>query len=355
MTLRHEKLFEEIKKNNIDALFVTGVPNIRYLTNFSGEDGFLLATSDEITLFVDSRFTLQAEKEAYEKVKIIEYKGKISKKLKEILIEKKIHWLGIEKERITYDLFCHLNEISFLKLVSISDLVEGLRIKKDESELSRISKACEIASNAFNETLKLLKEGVSENDIAAELEYQFRKHGGDKPSFDTIVASGERGALPHGVASHKKIAVHEPIVFDFGTFYEGYASDITRVVSIGEPDNEIKKTYKVVYDAQQLGVESAKENVKAVDLDKKIRDFITERGLGEFFTHGLGHGVGLEIHEAPWVNGNSEFTLEENMVVTIEPGVYFKDKFGLRLEDTIIVKKEAALSLINLPHEIIIL
>lgn len=355
MSERKDKILKAVENNNIDGIFITGIPNIRYITNFSGEDGFLLATKRYLILIVDPRFTLQAEKESFKETKVIEYKGKIASFLRDILLTNKIHWLGVEKERISYGMFKELEDIPFIKLVPTMDFVEKARMIKSEEEIKKIRKAFEISSKSFLETLKLIKEGVTEQEIASELEYRFRKNGGDKPSFDTIVASGKRGALPHGVASNKKIKAHEPIVFDFGTFYQGYASDTTRVVCIGEPNNEVKEMYKVVRDAQKLGVESAREGIKALELDKIVRDYIKEKKLGDHFTHGLGHGVGLEIHELPFINGNSDLILQENMVITIEPGIYIKDKFGLRLEDTIIVRKNKPVNLVELPHEIMVI
>jgi len=250
-------------------------------------------------------------------------------------------------------MFQALSNIPSINIVPLSEFIEDFRMLKDDSELTLIRNACNISTKSFKEILPLIKEGITEKEIACELEFRFRKNGGDKPSFDTIVASGERGALPHGVASDKKIKAHEPIVFDFGVFYDGYASDTTRTVCIGEPSDEFKNYYKAVFESQEIGREFAKKGIKASDLDKKVRDYLKGKELT--FGHGLGHGVGLEIHELPYVNASSAFTLEENMVITIEPGLYFANKFGMRLEDTVIVKNEGIEQLIDLTHDIIIL
>ena len=350
---RSEELFEKISKSNIDALFVTGIPNIRYITNFSGEEGFLLVTQNELLLIVDSRFTEQAKGEIFDGVNVIEYKDKIGDFVEDLLKERKIHWLGVEKERINLDMFSTISNIPTVKPVPLSNFVESIRMVKDESELANITSACEISIRSFNETLPLIKEGVTERRIAAELEFRFRKNGSEKPAFVTILASGERGALPHGIATNKKIKAHEPIVIDFGASYNGYDSDITRIVSIGEPSEEFKNYYKSLQEAQQIGREFVKAGLKVSDLDKKVRDYLSEKGLG--FGHSLGHGVGLEIHELPYINATSTFTLEENMVITIEPGLYFPGKFGMRIEDTVIVKKDGIVQLNSLPHNIIIL
>jgi Xaa-Pro aminopeptidase len=352
---RLNKFFEIIDKNNIDAFLVTGIPNIRYISNFTGEEGFLLGLNKEAYLIVDSRFTDQAKNEVAKNIIVLEYKGSISLFLQQMLLTKKAHWLGIEKSRINYSLYSSLELIPFLKIVPTTDLIEGMRIIKDKKEIAIMKRAFELSKKSFNETLPLIKEGISEKDIATELEYRFRKNGGEKPAFDTIVASGMRGAFPHGVASGKKIKAHEPIVMDFGLFYEGYATDTTRTIVIGKPEAEFKRIYEIIKDAQALGRNVVKSVVKASDVDKIVRNFIKEKGFGDYFTHGLGHGVGLEIHENPSINESSTFTLEENMVITIEPGVYLQGKFGIRIEDTILVTKEEHINLTDITHDLITL
>lgn len=348
-----QKLFEKISNANVDALFVSKIENVRYITHFTGEAGFVIVVPPKIYLIVDSRFTEQAHKEATPDVEVIEWKD-LKDTLKTILLKHKVHFLGVEEQDINLHTYNMLSSLGFLFIVPTYDFVEELRMIKEEWELEKIRTACSISTRAFLETLKFLKEGISELDIAAELEYRFKKLGGEKPSFETIVASSERGSLPHGVASKKLIKAHEPIVFDFGVFFEGYASDTTRVVSIGDVSNEVKEIYAILKEAQELGRAEAKVGVNASNLDKVVRDFLQSKGYGSYFTHGLGHGVGLEIHELPYVNARSNYTLSENMVVTIEPGVYFEGKFGLRLEDTVVIKEGTVENLIELPHEIIV-
>ena len=352
---RLKRFLKIIENNNIDALLVTGIPNIRYISNFTGEDGFLLGVGTEVYLIVDSRFTMQAKSEVRKGINVVEYKGRLPLFLQQMLISKKTHWLGIEKSRINYSLYSSLESIPFLKIVPTNDLVEEMRIVKDKEEIETMKRAFKSSTKSFNEVLPFIKEGVSEKDIAAELEFRFRKNGGEKPSFDTIVASGERGAFPHGVASDKKIKANEPIVIDFGLFYHGYATDTTRTVVLGKPNDEFKKVYQIVKDAQALGRDVVKSGVKACDVDKIVRDFIKEKKYGDFFTHGLGHGVGLEIHENPSVNESSTFTLEDNMVITIEPGIYLQGKFGIRIEDTILVTKEGYVNFVGITHDLITL
>ncbi|MGB9793716.1 M24 family metallopeptidase [Caldisericum exile] len=347
------KLFEKIENANVDALFVSKIQNVRYITHFTGEEGFAIVIPPKIYLLVDSRFTEQAHIEAKEDVEVIEWSD-LKEAISSILAKNKVHFLAIEEGSLKFSTYKLLSQLGFLVLVGTYDFVEEIRMVKENWELEKIRTACDISSKSFLETLKFIKEGISELDIAAELEYRFKKFGGEKPSFDTIIASGERGALPHGVASKKIIKAHEPIVFDFGVFFEGFASDTTRVVSVGEVSKEVKDVYTVLMESQELGKNTAREGVLASNVDKTVRDYLSNKGLGSYFTHGLGHGVGLEIHELPYVNARSKYTLSKNMVITIEPGLYFTNKFGLRLEDTVIVKEDSTENLINLPHEIII-
>lgn len=349
-----EKIFKKTEEFNLDAIFVSKIENVRYLTNFTGEEGFAVVVPPEIYLFVDSRFTEQANKEVSKNVKVIEYAGDIASNVKNVLLKHKVHFLGVEEYKINLYTYRALKNLGFLVIVPLTNFVEEIRMIKTSEELEKIRKACSISTSAFLDTIKLLKPGITEIDIASELEYRFKKYGGEKPSFTTIVASGERGSLPHGVASLNTIKEHVPIVFDFGVFFQGFASDTTRVVSIGDVDSEVKKAYSVIESAQKLGREKAKAGLKASELDKLVRDYIANNGLGEYFKHGLGHGVGLEIHELPYVNATSPYILQENMVITIEPGVYFEGRFGLRLEDTVIIKEDSIENLIDLPHSIIV-
>ncbi len=355
MNKRNEVLMQEISNNNIDAFFVTATPNIRYITGFTGEDAYLLITSKNIYLIVDSRFTVQAEEEVFENIEVIEYKPPLTKFLKTLFAKHGIHWLGIEKNRLVTSLYITLSQTGFLHIVPVENLVEKMRMVKEPDEIEIIKKACEISSKSFNETLKFIKAGITEKDVAAELEYRFKKNGADKTSFDTIIAAGERGALPHGMPTERKIRVNELIVMDFGVFYNGYASDTTRTVSVGEPDSKSKEVYKIVREAQELGRSLVEEGISCRELDKKVRKYINDAGYGKYFIHGLGHGVGLEIHELPYVNSRSDIILKEGMIITVEPGIYLPGEFGVRIEDTILVTKAGGEVLTDLTHEPIVL
>ena len=223
----------------------------------------------------------------------------------------------------------------------LGDSLVKQRLVKKEKEIENIKKAIEISDIAFSETLKIVKVGISEKEIAAHLEYVQRKLGADNRSFDTIVASGYRSALPHGVASDKKVGMNELVTTDFGAYYNGYVSDMTRTFFVGnEISDKQKEIYDIVLEANKMAIKQVKAGMRCSDLDKVARDFIASKGYGDNFGHGLGHGIGLEIHEAPTVSPLGDIILEENMLITIEPGIYLDGFSGVRIEDDVIVKKD---------------
>jgi Xaa-Pro aminopeptidase len=263
---------------------------------------------------------------------------------------------GFEARNITYSRYWKLREkLNWLKFKSFDSFVEDLRITKDKEEIDKIRKACSILDKAFEATITYIKEGVTEQEIATELEYRTRKYGGEKPAFETIVASGKRSSIPHGVATNKKIKKGEFITIDFGTKYQGYSSDITRTVFLGTPTKRDIEIYETVYSAQNLVLQSIKENIKTKELDKIARDFISKNGFGEYFSHSLGHGVGLNVHEMPGISKKDNHYLKKGMVFTIEPGVYIPDYQGVRIEDIIALENNRPTLLTNSKRELIAL
>ncbi|MCX8095488.1 MAG: Xaa-Pro peptidase family protein [Caldisericia bacterium] len=332
--------------DGLTHFLVTKIENIRYLTNFSGEEGFLLIDSNSMNLIVDSRFTVQAKEEVYKNINVIEYKPPIEDFLKK---EFKIEKIGLE-DKVIYNFYEKIiNSFGKENVLIYKEIVENLRIIKSEEEIEKIKKAEEISEKAFLKTVELIKENVSERDLQIELEYQMKIFGGEKNGFDTIILFGERGALPHGKPSLRKLKNGESIIFDFGTIFEGYHSDCTRTIFFGKQSDEFMKAFQVVFDAQRLGIENIKSNIKANEIDAESRNYINNMGYGKYFGHGLGHGVGLEIHEKPALNPRDETVLKENMVVTIEPGIYIENKFGIRIEDIVVIKDEKPQNLTNLP------
>ena len=249
-----------------------------------------------------------------------------------------------------------MKDIFNAELVPVGDRIILERMVKTPDEIEKIKKAVEISDTAFTEVLKIIKEGVSEKEVAGYLEYIQRKLGAENRSFDTIVASGHRSSLPHGVASNKKIEKDEFITMDYGAYYDGYVSDITRTVYYGSNiSDRHRKVYNSVLEAQLLGVSTVKAGMMSDDVDTVVRDFLKERGYVEEFGHGLGHGIGLEIHELPYLSGMSHIELKENMLVTVEPGLYFDGWGGVRIEDDVIVTKDGCEILNNSSKELIII
>jgi len=249
--------------------------------------------------------------------------------------------LGFEAKHLTVDFYNELNKkLSRCNLISVTGIVEELRIIKDEEEINRIRKAAQIADSAFKHIVKFIKPGLKEIEVAAEIEYFMRRNGASKASFDIIAASGERAALPHGTAGEKKLEKGNLLVMDFGAVYRGYCSDITRTVVIGTASEEQRKVYDIVLEAQSRALEAAAVNMPCSELDGVAKNIIESYGMGDKFGHSLGHGVGIEVHEAPAVSKNSREDLSPGMVITIEPGIYIKSWGGVRIEDMVLVTEQ---------------
>lgn len=352
-----EKIQEKLIKENIDAVWISNIVNIRYLTGFTGSTADLLVLREGGYILVDSRYWEQVNQEVKGiKPVLVDGNNNLFTFLKELEGKNSLKRLGFEASNVVYSTWAKLRELfQDVELVPLNNWVEELRIVKTEDEIEKIKKALMIAEQAFENILPLIKVGVSEKDIAIELEYQMAKLGSERPAFDTIVASGERGALPHGKASNKKLMGNEFIVFDFGAVYNGYHSDITRTVYFGNPTEEEILVYNIVLEAQKKAEEIIEEGLQCNFVDKVARDIIQENGFGNYFGHGLGHGVGLEIHELPRLSPKSDMVLKKGMVVTIEPGIYIPGKFGVRIEDMVVVDKSGSKILNKLTNDLIII
>jgi len=339
---------------NVDAFFTLAAPSMRYLTGFTGEEGYLLALHDGMHLVVDGRFTTQAREEC-PWVDIIEYTGHFSRLIADLVVADHAHWLGFEKERVSF-VQAEQMRAAFpsVSMVPTENVVEGMRSVKDDHELDMMRAAGHVADKAFGAMITQLKPGMTENEVAALLEYEMRKAGAQGTSFSTIVGSGARGALPHGIASGKFIQNGDVVVIDFGVNYEGYMSDCTRTVALGEQPAEVLDVYGKLRAAQQLGLDRIKAGVSSRSVDTAVRANLGESGLAQYFTHGLGHGVGLEIHEAPRLSQGTDTMLEPGQVVTCEPGVYLPGQYGMRIEDSVIVTATGFESLTALPKELVL-
>lgn len=358
---RQKKVFEYIFKRNLDGLLVTDLVNIRYLSGFTGSNGYLLFFDDQVYFYTDFRYKLQSEREVFADKIIIIKKNFFLSPPKEFL---KIKRLGIERESVNID---NYNKIlnyfkkrnKKTKVVPLPNFIkEELRIIKDEEEIKLISKASSIVDEVFGKLLKEIKEGVSEKDLALFIENEFRKKG--DIAFPVIVASGENSALPHARASDKKIKFGEAIVIDIGMRYNNYCSDMTRTIFLGKVNDELKKVYQIVYDAQKRAIDfliknSENKKIKTKDVDFEARSYIKNKGYGEYFGHGLGHGVGLEVHEKPWLSFLSKDRIKPNMIFTIEPGIYLPNIGGVRIEDLILFKEKEVILLSQSEKNLLVL
>ncbi len=351
---RIRQLQERMAGANVDAFFTLAAPSLRYLTGFTGEEGYLLALHDGMHLVVDGRFTTQAQEECPWMDTTL-YTGHFSGSIANLLVAGHVHWLGFEKERVSFVQVEQMHAaFPSVTMVPTESVVEGMRIVKDGRELDIMRAAGHVADKAFNAMIGQLKAGMTENEMAALLEYEMRKAGAQCTSFPTIVGSGARGALPHGIASDKVIQSGEVIVIDFGVNFEGYMSDCTRTVALGEQPADVLDVYAKLREAQQLGLDYIKAGVSSRSVDTVVRGKLGESGLAQYFTHGLGHGVGLEIHEAPRLSQGTDTVLEPGQVVTCEPGVYLPGRYGMRIEDSVIVTETGFESLTELPKELVL-
>lgn len=331
-----EKLRKSFSANNLDAILITSPINRRYISGFTGSAGAVIVTDSEAIFITDFRYTEQAEAQA-QGYKIIEHKKSIDEEINAVLKDLNVKRLGFEKDYTTYSQFEKYKNNFDVELVATSGIIEELRIIKTNEELVIMKKAAKIADDAFTHIQGYIKPGVKEIDVSNELEFYMRKQGAVSSSFDTIVASGLRSAMPHGVASEKIIEAGELVTLDYGALYNGYCSDITRTVAVGEVSDELRKIYDIVLEANMRGVNGIKPGMTGKEGDALTRDYITEMGYGPNFGHSTGHGLGMEVHEAPGLSTKIERKLEPGMVVTVEPGIYVPGVGGCRIEDDIVI------------------
>ncbi|WP_433958742.1 M24 family metallopeptidase [Cytobacillus horneckiae] len=349
-----QKLRATFEKLGIDGFLVTSSYNRRYLSNFTGSAGVVLISNDKALFITDFRYTEQAGKQC-QGYEVVQHTGSIPEKLASLVQQLGIKKLGFEQDHVTYSSYQTFDKAIDAELVPISGEIEKLRLIKDESEIKILKGAANIADAAFTHILNFIQPGKTEIEVANELEFFMRKEGATSSSFDMIVASGHRGALPHGVASDKVIEKGELVTLDFGAYYNGYVSDITRTVAIGQPDAKMQEIYHIVLEAQLRGMKGIKPGITGKEADALTRDYITEKGYGDNFGHSTGHGIGLEVHEGPGLSSKSDIVLEPGMVVTCEPGIYLPGLGGVRIEDDTIITKDGNENLNSSKKELIIL
>jgi len=322
--------------------------NLRYLSGFTGTEAILLVTADDAVMFTDSRYTLQAREQLDASIRVIEVRDRWREVYAE-LQKLEVSMLGVESDSMDFDTYLKLkNLFKGIQLTPLGSQLKQLRQIKDEREIASMRRAARVAEDALESVLAEGLIGKSEAAVALALEFAMRKAGASAASFDIIVASGPRSAMPHGVATERLIGPNEPVIIDWGCILDGYASDETVTVFTGEPDDDFAKAYELVHAAQQRAIAGLKPGVSAKAVDALARGYLKQAGLSEYFGHGLGHGVGLNVHEAPSISPLSEDRLSAGMVVTIEPGVYLPGRFGIRTEDTLVVTDSACQPITNL-------
>lgn len=353
-TLKLQKLRAEMKRRDIEALLVTSPFNLRYITEFTGTAGLAIVTQDKAVFITDFRYTEQAGVQVKE-FEVVQAKKNLMDEAVQTVHSLGVQTLTFEQDYMTYATAVQYKEKVEVEMEPVSNLIEKIRMVKTPEEVVVLKAAAKIADDAFEHICGYIRPGLTELEVSNELEFFMRKQGATSSSFDIIVASGLRSALPHGVATDKIIEKGDMITLDFGALYNGYISDITRTVAVGEPSGQMKEIYDIVLKAQELGVKKIGPGMSGIEADAIARDFIKSRGYGEAFGHSTGHGIGLEVHESPGLSSRSETVLEPGMAVTVEPGIYLPGVGGVRIEDDILITESGNERLTNSTKELRIL
>lgn len=350
-----EHLRKALDGLQLEAILITNSYNRRYLSGFTGSAGMALVTAQKAFLLVDFRYVTQAKEQA-PALETVEHGTNPMDAVRELLSGLGVNRVGLEQNDLTYATYCSYEKaLAGIQAVPTSLVVEKLRMYKDEAELAIMQDAADLADRAFSHILNYLKPGVSEREIALELEFFMRKNGATSSSFDTIVASGERSALPHGVASDRKLGVNEFVKMDYGALLNGYCSDITRTVVLGTPQDKHKEIYNIVKEAQQACIDGLKPGITGREGDAIARDIIKKAGYGDCFGHGTGHSLGLQIHENPRLSQTCDIVFEPGMTVTVEPGIYLPGFGGVRIEDDLVFTETGVRVLTHSTKELLLL
>ncbi|MBN2567861.1 MAG: aminopeptidase P family protein [Deltaproteobacteria bacterium] len=336
---RIKNIQSKIASFGVEGILFFDLTNIRYLTGFTGSAGILFIGIDRAILTVDGRYTTQAGSET-RGCEIVESSDNVTV-ISGIISDLRLKSVGFDASAISFEDYLKLREkVGSTKLKPLSKDLNSLRVIKSKGELDLLRKAISISADSLQKTLEEIVPGSMERDIALELEFQMIKAGGEKRSFDTIVASGTNSALPHARPRSRKIEVGDFVIIDYGVVYEGYHSDETCTFAVETVTEEQKKIYNIVKDAHDRALDAVKAGISCRYVDEVARGAIEEAGYGQYFCHGTGHGVGLDVHEAPKLSRESTDYLEEGMVITVEPGIYLPDAYGVRIEDMAFVQKD---------------
>jgi Xaa-Pro aminopeptidase len=352
---RRRQLASQLRDRKLDALIISSPPDIRYLSGFTGSNGLLLVTPDAAHLFTDPRYRIQAAQETDCKVTVT--KSPLFAALMKAARGLKVFRIGFEYTRLTCHAFELLRSNLYLgaSLEPAPNLVESLRTIKSAAEISLIRRSVLTNSEAFRRALRKLEPGMRECDLAAELDYQMRRLGAEKPAFETVVACGARSALPHARPGASRLARNQLVLIDVGASQDGYASDMTRMAFFGRPAQKVRHLYQAVLEAQLAAICAVRPGARAETVDRAARRILRARKLGRAFVHSTGHGLGLEIHEPPRLGRREKTPLEAGMVITIEPGAYLEGFGGVRIEDTVLVTSTGCEVLTPTSKELLVL
>lgn len=355
MEQRIDRLRTKMAEAGLDSFLISNPYNRRYISGFTGSAGLVLITASEAILITDFRYLTQVKEQAPH-MTLVQHTGSIFG-----TVVKECQKLGVKKLAFEQD---HLTFAEAMKLKAtldgietepVSGIVEEMRMIKDAEELKIIRDAAKIVDRTFETLIGELKPGMKEKEVALRIEVLMREMGASSSSFETIVASGKRSALPHGTASEKKLEKGDLVTLDFGAYYQGYASDITRTVVLGKPDGKQKEIYDIVLEANKQTVSAVRSGMTGREADRVARDYISKHGYGDYFGHGTGHGLGLEVHEAPRLSTMGDTVLTPGMVVTVEPGIYLPDFGGVRIEDDVVVTESGNEVITHANKELIII
>ena len=351
---RLDRLKSIMQDKGYNAFYIANITNVRYLSGFTGSSGFLLITDEGDYFFSDGRYTEQSKHE------ILDHTIHITTNHLKLISDEKLlnnNWrMCFEGNHLSFDMFSRIKKSvdESIELIPENDIVENIAAVKDQSEIDALQTAVDITDRVFDLILPEIKVGVTEKHIAARLSYLFKQEGGDGDSYDPIVASGSNGALPHATPSDNEVKKGDFIVMDFGSLYKGYHADMTRTIVVGEASDRHHEIYNIVLESQLAGIDAARSGIKCSDVDKACRDVIDSKGYGELFMHSTGHGLGLEVHTLPRLTWMNHDLLEENNVVTIEPGIYIAGWGGVRIEDDCVILKDSCRPMNSSTKELIV-
>jgi Xaa-Pro aminopeptidase len=349
---RINRVLHVLKQMDVDAIIIRGMDNIFYLTGFRGSEGSLLVTRGDVVLLTDFRYLTYAA-EVTKGIAIVETRGK-DNHLATLCDRYGIRKMGFDSYNTTYQAYQVWRDTApNVDFTPIGTEIETIRAQKEPEEILAIRRAIQLATDAFTRVLAKIRPGTTERQIAGELDYTMKNLGADGPSFETIVASGARAALPHAKPTDKALKQGETVIIDFGCQVGGYSSDETCTVAVGEVDQKMREIFIAVDEARKAGIKAVRAGLPVVELDTLVRGTVEERGYGEFFRHGTGHGVGIAVHEAPAITVKAEALLDENMVITIEPGIYIPNVGGIRMEDMVLVTQSGGEVLTHLRKDLL--